>query len=287
MWFSFSALLVGASLAAIAFFGLNAGIDFTGGTQVEITFSNEKPSPSEVKSLFESAVGTQKGEKIVAKLDGTGYLIRSRNLSEDEIATLTNALQPNGIIEKTNTIGSTVGSVFKKRAFLAVGLSILAIILFVAFAFRSVPHGLSSWKFGMAAIVALVHDITIIIGLFALLGYFFGVEVDALFITALLTVLGFSVNDTIVIFDRIRENLKGKKASNLGEVAEKAVWQSMRRSINTSVSTIIVIATMLVFFTGFPDLFFFFLTLGAGITVGTYSSIFLAAPLLLSWHTKK
>lgn len=287
MWFAFSVLLVGAAVASIAIFGLKPSIDFTGGTQMEISYAGEKPSISEFTSLFQNTLGTDRGEKVVGKLDGSGYVVRSRNLTDTEVRSLESVLS-SGSIDKISTIGATVGTVFKKRAFWAVTIAVVAIILFVAFAFRKVPEGLSSWKFGMAAIVALVHDITIIIGLFAVLGYFFGIEVDTLFITALLTVLGFSVNDTIVIFDRVRENLKGQKSrKHFAELAEKALWQSMRRSINTSLSTLLVIGTMLFFFTGFPDLFFFFLALSVGIIIGTYSSLFVATPLLVSWHAKK
>ncbi len=290
IWFTLSGLFVVGAIALITTFGLNVGIDFTGGTQMEVFFEKTPPSIADFRDFFQEASGGEKGEKIISTLDKTGYVVRSRSFSDEEVRAVEAALAEKdwgGEVKRINTIGPTVGSVFKQKAVKAVVFAILAIVCFVAFAFRRVPEGLSSWKFGMAAIVALAHDVIIIIGLFALLGYFYGTEIDTLFITALLTVLGFSVNDTIVIFDRIRENLKGEKsAKRFSEISEKALWQSMRRSINTSVSTLLVIGTMLFFFTGFPALFSFFLALSLGIIVGTYSSIFLAAPLLVLWHKK-
>ncbi len=292
-WFALSGAFVATAIGLIAIFGLNASIDFTGGTQMEVFFEDTEiiPSQSEFSEFFHTASGGEKREKIISTLDKTGYIIRSQSISEKEVQAITSALSEKNWgadIKRVNTIGPTVGMVFRERAVKAVILAIIAIIIFIAFAFRRVPQGLSSWKFGMAAIIALAHDITIIIGIFAFLGYYFGVEVDTLFITALLTVLGFSVNDTIVIFDRIRENLKREKSGkHFDVVAEKALWQSMRRSVNTSFSTLIVIGTMLFYFTGFPALFSFFLALSCGIIVGTYSSIFLAAPLLVTWHQKK
>lgn len=291
LWYSISGLVVAGAIACIGIFGLNFGIDFTGGTEMEVSFSNGLPEEETVIELFKSTVGTEKGEKIIQMLGKDGYVIRSQSLTEKEVSSFTSAIKKENWganIDKVKTIGPTVGEVFKKRAFLAIALSLAFIILFVAIAFYRVPEGLSPWKFGLAAIVALAHDVTIIIGLFALLGSILGIEVDSLFITALLTVLGFSVNDTIVIFDRIRENLKGEKTHHrFATLCENALWQSMRRSINTSLSTLLVIGTMLYFFAGgFPALFSFFFALAAGIIVGTYSSLFLAAPLLVSWHKK-
>jgi preprotein translocase subunit SecF len=216
--------------------------------------------------------------------------VRSGTLTEEEVTSFSNTIEGKnwgGSIEKVNTIGPTMGAEFTKNTFWAVLLAIIAIVLFVAYAFKSVPEGLSSWKFGLAAIVALTHDVLIIVGVFAVLGAILGIEIDTLFITALLSVLGFSVNDTIVIFDRVRENLKGQKnLRKFEQICESALWQSMRRSINTSVSTLIVLFTMLYFFLGFPELFAFFLALSIGFLVGTYSSIFLATPLLVSWQKK-
>ena len=290
IWFAFSGFLVAAAAASIALFGLNLGIDFTGGTRVQIHFETQKPEKSAVKKVFESAVGAEKGEKITEVLDANDFLIRSRKLDEKEISSLTDTLSknfPDAKIVAVNTIGASVGAVFKKRAAWAIALAIVGIILFVAFAFRTVPDGYSSWSFGLATIVALAHDIFITVGFFAAINHFLGNEVDSLFITALLTILGYSVNDTIIVFDRVRENLLREKRKTFEQIAEKSVWDSMRRSINTSFSTLLVVGTMIFYFASFDSLFSFFLALSIGILVGTYSSIFLATPLLVAWHRQK
>jgi len=289
-WFFFSGALVFASILSIAVFGLNLGIDFTGGTRTQIHFSADKPEKSALQQVFESAVGTEKGESVSEILDKNDFLVRSRTLSEEESLALGTALAekfPGSEIVATNTIGSSVGAVFKQRAMIAIALAISAIILFVAFAFRTVPEGYSSWKFGLSTIVALAHDIIIVVGFFAFINFFLGNEIDSFFITALLTILGYSVNDTIVVFDRLRENLLHDKTGNFEKVAEQSIWQTMRRSLNTSFSTFLVVGTMILYFLGFDSLFSFFLALSIGMIVGTYSSIFLATPLLVSWHAKK
>ena len=289
-FFLFSGILLFLSLGSILFFGLKPSIDFTGGTRLQIQFS-ESVTTEETMVLFQETVGEEKRGKAMGVLEKNDILITSKTLSKEEQTQLEKAFVvqgKGGEIVQINTIGASVGNVFRKNAFISIALAVLAIILFVAYAFRSVPSGLSSWKFGLAAIGALAHDILIIVGFFAFLGFYRGTEVDTLFITALLTILGFSVNDTIVIFDRIRENLKGQKDAHLfPEITEKSLLQSFRRSINTSLSTLIVISSMLIFFVSFEDLFSFFLALALGIIVGTYSSLFVAPFLLLEWQKKK
>ena len=177
------------------------------------------------------------------------------------------------------TIGPVVGETLKRRAVLAVIIAMIVIVLYIAFAFRKVPKRVSPWKFGVCAIVALFHDVLIPVGIFAV----FQFEVDALFITAILTVLGFSVHDTIVVFDRIRENLKYQsRDETFAHVANKSMTQTMARSINTSVTTLIALLALLLF--GSASIFHFVLVLVIGITVGTYSSIFIASPLLVMWQ---
>ncbi len=289
-WFAFSGILIFLSLLSIGTFGLNLGIDFTGGTRIQVHFLDERPTKEEVQAVFRKILGNEKGESITETLDKNDILIRSRILSDEEGTQLGTALSENfenSEIISTNTIGSSVGTVFKERALMAIAFAIGAIILFVAFAFRTVPEGYSSWKFGLATIVALAHDIVIVIGFFAAINFFLGNEIDSLFITALWTILGYSVNDTIVIFDRVRENLIHDKTGNLAKVAENSLWQAMRRSINTSFSTLLVAGTMIFFLLGFSSLFSFFLAISLGMIIGTYSSIFIATPLLVSWNTKK
>lgn len=249
----------------------------------------ETTSRQEFTEIFREALGEEKGE-VVVESGESAVIVRSRTLESAEIDALKAALVENGkqLNEdeiRIETVGPTQGEVQTRNGFIAVGITLVAIVLFIAFAFRHVPRGLSSWKLGAAAIAALAHDVIIIAGLFALLGKLYAVEVDTLFITALLTVMGFSVHDTIVVFDRLRENLQGASVKNLPQVAETAVWQTMARSVNTSLSTIIVLIAIL--FARIEGIHFFVMALTAGIIVGTYSSIFLATPLLVAWSRKK
>ena len=288
--FSISGGAVLLSLVAVLVFGLQLGIDFTGGTEVQVEFAGKQPEIAQFEAVLVKAIGKEKGQSVRTALSKPAFLIRSRSLDDDKITALRAAIAEQATwqanISQVTTIGPNVGGEFLRRAYWALALSIIGIILFVAWAFRSVPDGYSSFKFGVVAIVALVHDVVIIIGLFAVLGFLRNVEVDALFITALLTVLGFSVNDTIVVFDRLREDLQRNKkhSKKFAVVSNNAVKSTLRRSLFTSLSTLIVLLALLAFFLGFESLFFFFLALAMGVVVGTYSSVFLAIPLLYVWH---
>ena len=183
-----------------------------------------------------------------------------------------------------NSIGPSVGQELTRKAILAIILVSLAIIFFIAFAFRKVSKPVSSWKYGIIAIVSLLHDVIIPIGLFVILSHFYGAEVDTLFVVAVLTILGLSVSDTIVIFDRIRENLRNQESIakiNFSEIVGKSLDQSYVRSICTSLTVILVLLSL--FFFGPVSTKYFALMLTAGMFFGTYSSIFLASPLLVCW----
>lgn len=265
-------------------FRLSMGIDFTGGTEVIWSFSEERPSLNEIEEIYRKTLGEDISAQASTIQNSTELIVKSHVLSAESQTELIQSLQqkyPSATVEGVSTVGSSLGEYFQSQAFLTIGIAIIAIVLFLAWAFRSVPKGISSWKFGMAAIVALVHDVLIIAGVFAFLGQFILLEVDTLFVTALLTVLGFSVHDTIVVFDRIRENLQGKKSELIEQIAESSLWQTMGRSIHTSVSTLFVLVAVLIW--GAPSIFAFIFALSAGILIGTYSSIFIATPLLVMW----
>ena len=211
--------------------------------------------------------------------DQDTYLIRLKHLSESEyssiLSDLTNAY---GEVEEIRftTVGPSIGDTLKRKAFIALAITLVMIVIYIAFAFRKIPKEVSPWRFGMCAIAALVHDILIVVGVFALLGHYMGVEVDAFFITALLTIMGFSVHDTIVVFDRVRENLIYRKAGEkLENSTNKALNQTMARSLNTSISTLITIVALLVL--GAQSIHWFVFALAIGIVAGTYS-IFVSQP---------
>jgi preprotein translocase subunit SecF len=192
-----------------------------------------------------------------------------------------------GAVEETrfNTIGPTIGETMKQKAVGALAMAIIAIVLYIAFAFRHVPKEVSAWRFGITAIAALLHDVIITVGIFVVLGSILGIEIDALFITALLTIMGFSVHDTIVTFDRIRENLRTQASGESFEiVANRAVNATLARSINTSISTLITV--VMLFWFGAASIHWFLLALIIGLIAGTYSSVFVATPLLVAWHNK-
>jgi preprotein translocase subunit SecF len=186
--------------------------------------------------------------------------------------------------DRFETVGPSISTELREKTFYAIGVVVIAIILYIAWAFRSVSEPVRSWKFGVSAIGALVHDVIIPTGIFAVLGRFAGVEVDILFVTALLTILGFSVNDTIVTFDRIRENLLKRKHDSFELIVNDSVNQTITRSINTSVTTLLALLAVYIF--GGDTTRTFILTLMIGVVVGTYSSLFLASPLLVEWYKR-
>ena len=228
------------------------------------------------------------GEVRVQPTGENGYIIRTRSLSNDEKNNLEAVLGGLSQIheDQYNSVGPVIGAELLTKGWIALGLVTFCIILFIAFAFRRVSKPVASWKYGIVAIVTLAHDVLIPTGLFAFLGYLNGAEVDSLFIVGLLTILGISINDTIVVFDRIRENLRlneeHRKREEYEQVVGRSIMQTLARSINTSLTVIIVLAAL--FFLGPATTRDFALTLIVGMIAGTYSSIFLASPLLVAWE---
>lgn len=284
IFFIFSGLLVLLSIVVVFVWGLQPGIEFTGGTLIEINYTDGAPEVLQIESRLDSlAIGSY----TIQETGDNGFLIRTRDLDETERETLLDTLTIDEKVpeqERITTIGPSIGQELRRKSYLAIGIVVLAIILFVAFSFRRVSKPVSSWKYGFVAILALIHDIIIPTGFFALLGHFASAEVDVLFVTALLAILGFSVNDTIVVFDRIRENLSNNKETGhkepFYEVVGRSLDQTIARSINTSLTTLLVLITL--FFIGGDSTKLFALTLIMGVIFGTYSSIFLASPILIA-----
>jgi preprotein translocase subunit SecF len=276
------------ALVSIALWGLKPGVDIASGTNLQIAFPDGRPAVSEVQRVV-SPLGL--GEVRVQPTGANSYILRERTLTNDEKNTLENALATLGTTKEENiSIASpAVSSELFKKGMLAFVLVALSVIIFIAFAFRHVSKPLASWKYGVIVIVTLLHDVIVPVGLFALLGHVRGAEVDSLFIVALLTILGVSINDTIVVFDRIRENLKHNqefhKKEGFDEVVSRSIWQTLTRSINTSLAVLIVLFAL--FLIGPVSTKDFALTLIAGMIAGTYSSMLLAAPLLVIWEEKQ
>lgn len=292
IFLTFSAVLVALSIITFFVFGVKVGIDFKGGAFTEVVYNEARPEQELVSKNLETL---DLGSFLLQPTGEKGYILKSRDLTEEEHTKVLNSLSLGGKNKLTevgfNSIGPSVGRELTRKAIIAVILISLAIIAFIAFAFRKVSRPVSSWKYGLIAIFTLLHDVIIPVGLFVLLSHFYGAELDTLFVVAILTILGLSVSDTIVIFDRIRENLKNSASIhkiNFSEIVGSSLDQSFVRSISTSL-TVILVLLALVFFG--PDATkYFALMLTCGMFFGTYSSIFLASPLLVlveEWQNKK
>ena len=280
VFLTISAFIVLGSIVAILVYGLRFGIDFKGGTLLEVNYTSVRPETSLIAPVLASH---KISDAIVQNVGESGLSIKSSPLADTERVALVNDLSLGGKYPLTqttfNSIGPSVGHELTQKAIVAIIIVVIAIVLYIAFAFRGVSEPVSSWKYGFIAIATLVHDVAIPSGVFALLGHFHGAEVDTLFVVALLTVLGISVSDTIVVFDRIRENLKNRIAPTFSETVGRSLNQTFVRSINTSLTVILVLLSLYLF--GPATTKNFALVLIVGMFFGTYSSIFVASPLLV------
>jgi len=282
IFLTISTVLVLFSVISLFVFGLKIGIDFKGGALTEVTYATIRPSQVDLEAAL---VPLELGSVLVQPTGELGYIVKSRDLNEEEHTLLLKTLSLDGKNELTetnfNSIGPSVGRELTRKAIVAIILVSLTIICFIAFAFRKVSKPVSSWRYGFIAVVALIHDVLIPTGVFVVLSHLYGAEVDTLFVVAILTILGLSVSDTIVIFDRIRENLReiGNKPFVFSEVVGKSLEQSFVRSLSTSLTVILVLLAL--FFFGPDSTKYFALMLTTGMFFGTYSSIFLASPLLV------
>lgn len=283
-WFgTISIALFIAGIVALLMYRLPLSIEFTGGSLTTLQFVEPIPTTEEV---VQALSGSLFAESQVQKLGPNDMQIRGRDYATDEHTSFIALLQEKfpGVIELSfESIGPSLGRELQTKAFLAIGLVLLGIILYLTYVFRKVSRPVPSWVYGLMAIIALLHDIGITIGFYALFAHFSGATADSLFITALLTILGFSVHDTIVVFDRIRENLtRFAGAASFADIVTVSTNQTMARSLNTSLTTILVLTCLSIF--GGKTIFPFALTLVVGIMLGTYSSIFIASPLLVWWQ---
>lgn len=289
LFFWITGLVLAGAVAAIIFFGLPLGIDFTGGSLVQISYPDGRPA----LATIEQEIATVPIGAVSVRESGTSaVIIRSRILEPDEHTAVLTALGKNTTELSYTSVGPALGNQFAAKALWAILAVALAIMLFIAFAFRKVSRPVPSWMYGIAVVAILLHDIIVPAGFYAILAHFTGVEVDALFITALLALLGYSVNDTIIVFDRIREHLaknqKTNNKENFEDTVGKSISETLTRSINTSLTVVLVLLS-LVFF-GASATRDFALVMLVGVIAGTYSSILLAAPLLIpfaKWFVKK
>ena len=288
LYFLISGILIIPGTISLILWGLRPSIDFTGGTLMEVQSSKFIPiksgqsSGDDIKKILtdekiELSSMTQSGEE--------SLLLRLKHLEKEQHDKLLEELKKK--FEDVNEIryeavGPSVGRETTENAIKGVVIASLAIIIYIGLAFREIPKPYSSFKFGICAVAALIHDVLLVIGIFSLFGHFWKVEIDSLFITALLTVMGFSVHDTIVVFDRIRENLRKMPGRSFKDVVNESIVQTLARSLSTSLTVIFTLVALLLF--GGETIRWFIVALLIGIISGTYSSIFNAAPLLVVWE---
>ena len=285
IFLSLSSLAVVASILALIFWGLNFGIDFTGGSLMEVEFKNYQPSVTEVQDSLKNV----NLHGLIIQPTQNSTILRFKENTEAVHQEVVKGLQelvknkPQASIKELqfDSVGASIGQELKSKSFNATMIVFIMIILYISWAFGKVSKPVASWKYGVAAIIALIHDILFTLGVFSVLGHFYGVEVNTPFIAAVLTVLGYSVSDTIIVFDRIRENLP-KSVEDFENTVNRSVNQTLTRSINTSFSAIL--ALLAIIFLGGNTIKDFALALVIGIFIGTYSSIFIASPVLVVWE---
>lgn len=284
LYFLISIIIIIPGIVSLFFFGLKLSIDFTGGSRLTYQVTSDKK-----EAISDKISGIIRKEEVdVISIQKSGedvYIVRTKPLEQKTYQNIKKEISGNIKDSKElsfETIGPTIGGETTINALKAIILASILIVIYIAWSFRKVPKPASSLRFGFCAIVALLHDVLVVVGIFSILGHFFSVEIDSLFVTALLTVVGFSVHDTIVVFDRIRENLRRMSGSPFSVIVNDSILQTLGRSLNTSLTVLLVLFTLLLF--GGESIRWFIVALLVGVASGTYSSIFNAAPLLVVWH---
>ena len=283
IYFLISLIVIIPGIVSLVLWGLNLSIDFTGGTRITLSYPTEA-SQNKI-NLVRKTLESEKAKVSLVEKSNNKIFIRTSPIDQKQNAKFVSEIRkesPKVSEDEFETIGPTIGKETTVNAIKAVALASLLIVIYITYIFRKVPKPASSIRFGISTIIALLHDVFVVLGVFSLLGHFFHVEVDSLFITAILTIIGFSVHDTIVVFDRIRENLAKSGALSFEKVVNDSILQTLGRSLNTSLTVVIVLVALLIF--GGESIRWFVVALLIGVVSGTYSSIFNASPILVVWH---
>jgi len=288
LYYIFSALLIIATIVGFVVYGLNLGIDFQGGSELSVTYQDQAPTTK----LVEENLADFNFEDLTVRKAGRREVViqvKSQNISEIQKDKVLSSLGELGELQKNSagfeSISPVVGKALESKTQTVVIFSVIAILLYISIAFSQISRPLPSWQYGFAALIALLHDVLIVLGVFIVLGVVAGIEINIPIVTALLIVFGYSVNDSVVVFDRIRENILHGSAHQFDKVVNESLSQTIVRSINTSFTTLLVLVALFIF--GGTSLQYFALSLIVGIIAGTYSSLFLASPILVSWWRKK
>ena len=284
LYFGLSLLVIVPGMLALIFWGFNLAIDFTGGSLLDIHFSSGKsPDSNQILAIYTEH---SFGDAQVQTSSNGNAIIRSRSmdttLETQIVAEMEKQFGSPIVVQRFDSVGPAIGKEVTARATDAVGLAALGILVYITYAFRGVPH---AFRFGASAIIAMLHDVAVVIGVEAILGHFFHWEVDSLFLTALLTVIGFSVHDTIVVFDRIRENSQVYRRLPFETVVNHSIVQTLDRSINTQLTVMFTLFALALF--GGVTIRHFVIILLVGVFSGTYSSIFNASPILVVWENQE
>ncbi len=293
IFYALSGILIAMSAGALLVWGLNFGIDFKGGAIIEVSYPEDRP---EIGAVKENLDKLSLGSYSLQPTGNEGFILRSRAINDAERPLIQESFSFKDSkkveVKRFNSVGPVLGKEAATKSLISLFIVIFCIVIFITFAFRKVSEPISSWKYGFIAIVALLHDVIVPTGVFAALGHYYGYEIDTLFVTALLVVLGFSVHDTIVVFDRVRENLSlargHREKKSFDKIVGDSVSQTFARSINTSLTTILALVVLYIF--GAESTRHFSLALIVGIAAGTYSSIFFGSPLLVTfekWQNRK
>lgn len=282
LWFTISLIMIVPGLISLALWGLKLGIDFRGGQEMELRGPQNQ---SQARAIF---IDAGAADVTVTTTGSGGLLVRYRVEEKDskkvEQQLRSDLAKANYTQVSFSSVGPSVSADITRNALISIFLASVAILLYIAFAFRNAPPPITSWDFGLSAIIAMLHDAIVLIGLFSLLGHFFGVQVDSLFVTAVLTTIGFSVHDTIVVFDRVRENLR-RYNKPFAEIVNLSINETLARSLNTSFTVILTLTALLLF--GGESIRLFVLALLVGTVSGTFSSIFNASPMLVVFYNRK
>lgn len=286
--FVFSLALFVASAIALGVYGLNFGVDFKGGSVLEIEF-NQPPSLEDLRSTLNDFDVLKDREVTVNQVGDKGFIVRTHELGEDEhqkvLGELKSQFSNAGLIEKRfESVGPAVGRELRNKSITAIIIVLVAIIAYIALVFRKLSTTLPLWAMNAATLVGLLHDIIIPMGVFAILGHVAGVQISAVFVAAILTILGYTVSDKVVIFDRVRENILRGDRGDLGSVVHKSVMQTLVRSINNTLT--VLLSSLAIYLYGGESIRYFALALILGIALGAYSSIFVASPLLV-WFSRR
>lgn len=282
LFYSISVFFVVVSITAISVFGLKFGIEFTGGSSLEVTYENESPSFDEIREQLQDI---DLGEVSLQQTGDDGIILKMKFIDEETHQEVLENLMVLGEIQEDSqgfkVIGPVIGEELKGKTKMVVFLALLFILIYIAFSFRKVSKPIKSWVYGFCGLIALGHDVLLPLGVFAILGRFYGIEITIPIVTAFLTVFGYSINDSVVVFDRVRENLLSSRELDFDKIVEKSLNQTITRSINTSFTTLLALFAIL--FLGGETLRYFSFALILGIGLGTYSSLFLATPLLTTF----